>query len=102
MKFERIKISVKTGSIVFDDADKVILHGIITGKPIKQMADEVCLSFRTVEGRISSMLKHLKARSRTELVLIAISMGVISYEVKKDERPPAIYSNTTPYGIANN
>lgn len=100
MKFKSLKVYKQTNDIVYDTIDKEILHGLIDGLPVKDISDKVNISPRTVEGRISKMIKVLGAKCRVDMVLKAVIEHQI-VEYKTNKKPLAVYDNTTPFGIAN-
>lgn len=57
--------------------EKEVLKLIVEGKSNKEVADELCISVRTVESHRASIVAKLKVKSAAELVRCAIQHGYI-------------------------
>ena len=49
-----------------------VMHGLVAGQRNKQVADELCISCRTVELHRASLMEKLKAKSLSDVVRIAL------------------------------
>lgn len=57
-----------------------ILHGVAAGKPNKEIARDLRISTRTVEGHLNNLFAKLGASSRTEALVVAMNRHLISLE----------------------
>ena len=57
-----------------------ILHQLAVGKPNKEIARDLRISARTVEGHLNNLFAKLGASSRTEALVVAMSRHLISLE----------------------
>ncbi|MDY6893100.1 MAG: response regulator transcription factor [Chloroflexota bacterium] len=63
------------------EREKEALRLAAQGKTNREMADELCLSVRTVEKHRASMMAKLQLRNRTELIKYALSRGLIEEDI---------------------
>jgi two-component system response regulator DctR len=68
--------------------EEQVLRMIGEGKPNRIIAEELCLSLRTVEVRRNTLLKKLGMRYPEELVRLAMSVGNGQFEPQPQERCP--------------
>jgi DNA-binding NarL/FixJ family response regulator len=54
-----------------------VLKLIVEGMPNKEIAEDLCISVRTVESHRASIISKLKVKSAAELVRCAIQNGYI-------------------------
>jgi LuxR family quorum sensing-dependent transcriptional regulator len=59
------------------EAEREVLRLAADGVTAKQMAQSLGISERSVEGRIASAIKTLKARNRTHAVALALRNKLI-------------------------
>jgi DNA-binding NarL/FixJ family response regulator len=57
--------------------EKEVLKLIVEGMPNKEIAEDLCISVRTVESHRASIISKLKVKSAAELVRCAIQNGYI-------------------------
>jgi DNA-binding NarL/FixJ family response regulator len=57
-----------------------ILREISGGRPNKEIAKDLGISTRTVEGHLHNIFEKLRVSSRTEAVVYAAHHGIISME----------------------
>ena len=57
--------------------EQQILKLLIDGVPIKDIAEELFISSKTVENHKASIMVKLKCKNMTELIRYAISIGLI-------------------------
>ncbi len=57
-----------------------ILHLVAAGKPNKEIARDLGISARTVEGHLNNLFAKLGASSRTEALVVAVSRHLIRLE----------------------
>jgi DNA-binding NarL/FixJ family response regulator len=62
-------------SLPFTPAEHKIFLEVIQGFSTRQIGDRLCLSPRTVQTHIGSILKQLKLKSRTQLIRYAFEQG---------------------------
>ena len=53
----------------------------------REIADELCVSMRTVQGHLSTIFSKMQVGSRTEAVIQALKEGVVTLE-NNDEPDP--------------
>lgn len=58
------------------DRQMAVLRRVVQGKPNKVIARELAISEGTVKAHLSSVLRALKARNRTEVVFAAAKLGL--------------------------
>jgi len=66
------------GGFHMSNSELAILFHLTEGKTSKEIARDVCLSKATVDLRIRMLCQKLQARSRAQLVAIAIQDGLIN------------------------
>jgi DNA-binding NarL/FixJ family response regulator len=57
-----------------------ILHEVAAGKPNKEIALDLHISARTVEGHLNNLFAKLGVSSRTEALVVAMNRHLISLE----------------------
>ncbi len=57
-----------------------VLRLIARGRPNKEIARELGISLRTVEGHVHAIFSKLRVNSRTEAVVCAVNQGLLSIE----------------------
>jgi len=57
-----------------------ILHEVAAGKPNKEIAKDLRISARTVEGHLNNLFAKLGVSSRTEALVVAMNRHLISLE----------------------
>ncbi len=57
--------------------EQQILRLLVDGLPVKEIADQLFISVRTVENHKANIMQKLKCRNTVELVRYAISIGLI-------------------------
>ena len=76
------KLSLKEvklkNTIQLTGREKQVLHLIAEGKTDKQIAKEMELSKKTVHHHVGSLLNKIKVENRTQAVLQAIKLGLLS------------------------
>jgi len=70
--------SEKPAHEILTDREFQVFRGLATGKKIKEIADELCLSINTISTYRSRILKKLNFTSNAELIRYAIKMGLVS------------------------
>lgn len=63
---------------LFDSLSKretQILQGVLKGRPNKLIADDLCISMKTVEAHRANLMNKLDVKTVTELVRLAIEAG---------------------------
>lgn len=68
------------GAAALTSREAEVLRCLTRGRSNKQIAAELGLGLRTVEGRASSVLSKLAVSSRTEAVAVAIDRRLVSRE----------------------
>lgn len=63
--------------IMIDEVDRDILKMICDEFTSKEMADQLCLSPRTIEGRRKRLLKTIGVKNQAGLVIYAIKEGIV-------------------------
>lgn len=69
-----------TSSLEPSPRELEILHRLAAGKPNKEIARDLRISTRTVEGHLNNLFAKLGASSRTEALVVAMSRHLISLE----------------------
>ena len=71
----------KTGRSPVDtlsDREREVLRQVARGYTNQQIADELCLSVKTVESYRARLMKKLGLKERSDLVRLAIDLGLVS------------------------
>ena len=71
----------KTGRTPVDtlsDREREVLRQVARGYTNQQIADELCLSVKTVESYRARLMKKLGLKERSDLVRLAIDLGLVS------------------------
>ena len=63
-----------------------VLRCVSLGLHNKEIADELCVSVRTVEGHMRRIFSRLGVRSRTEAAVLAASRGWVNQESHDRDR----------------
>ena len=69
---------VKTSQMQLSAREKQILSYVAQGQANKRIATELGISEQTVKNHVTSVLRRLDAKDRTEAVVIAIKQGLIT------------------------
>lgn len=72
------KIAGKTPAESLSEREREVLQKVARGFTNQQIADEIGLSVKTVESYRSRLMKKLGLKERSDLVRMAIEMGLIS------------------------
>jgi two-component system, NarL family, invasion response regulator UvrY len=72
------KDSEKLAHEMLTDREFQVFRGLASGKKIKKIADELCLSINTISTYRSRILQKMDMASNAELIRYAIQMGLIS------------------------
>lgn len=70
--------SEKPAHEILTDREFQVFTGLASGKKIKEIADELCLSINTISTYRSRILRKMDFENNAELIRYAIKMGVIS------------------------
>lgn len=62
------------------DREMDVLRLAAQGKSNKEIADELCLSIRTIESHVGNIFNKLNVNSRTEAVIVALRRGWVGLE----------------------
>jgi DNA-binding NarL/FixJ family response regulator len=57
-----------------------VLKLVTKGLSNKEVADELCLSIRTVQGHVGNIFNKLRVSSRTEAVVQALKNGWVTFD----------------------
>jgi len=69
--------SEKPAHEILTDREFQVFRGLASGKKIKEIANELCLSINTISTYRSRILQKLNFRSNAELIRYAIKMGLV-------------------------
>ncbi len=72
------KDSEKPAHELLTDREFQVFRGLASGKKIKEIADELCLSINTISTYRSRILQKLDFESNADLIRYAIKMGLVS------------------------
>jgi two-component system, NarL family, response regulator LiaR len=75
-----VKASEGKSDIELSDREKEVLKLAAKGLNNKDIADNLCISIRTVQGHINSIFRKLGVGSRTEAVFQSVKKGWLSFE----------------------
>jgi DNA-binding NarL/FixJ family response regulator len=68
-----------TPGLDMSDREREVLKMAARGLTNKQIADNLCISVRTVQGHINSIFHKLGVGSRTEAIFLSVKKGFISF-----------------------
>jgi DNA-binding NarL/FixJ family response regulator len=71
---------LKKSTIQISDREKEILRLICQGFSNQEIADELYLSFHTVDAHRRNLLSKINARNTAEMIMISFREGLINYE----------------------
>jgi two-component system, NarL family, response regulator NreC len=60
------------------DREREVLAAVARGYTNQQIADEVCLSVKTIESYRSRLMRKLGLKDRADLVRVAVSLGLVT------------------------
>lgn len=72
-------------TVNLSDREMEVLTLAAKGKTNRAIAHELTISDRTVQGHFARIFEKMQANSRTEAVMKAVSMGLISPDIAKEE-----------------
>lgn len=75
-------------TVVLTQREKEVLTLMAQGHSNKQIAEELHVSGPTVKSHIGGVLSKLGAATRTQAVLIALRMGLVSLDTTQQPTPP--------------
>lgn len=75
----------KALSVDFTDRELEVLRLIVAGERDTDIADQLCISLRTVKAHVQNMKDKTGLRNRTELAVRARDAGLVIVEPKDDE-----------------
>ena len=75
---ERSTSEVKPPDLFISEREKQILSFVAQGQANKLIAADLGISEQTVKNHVTSILRRLHAKDRTEAVVIAIKQGLIT------------------------
>ena len=70
--------SEKPAHEILTDREFQVLMGLASGKKIKEIADELCLSINTISTYRSRILQKMDLENNAELIRYALKMGLVS------------------------
>lgn len=71
---------IKKSSILISDREKEVLRLICQGYSNQEIADELFLSFHTVDAHRRNLLSKINARNTAEMIMISFREGLINYD----------------------
>lgn len=74
----------KTGVDTLTGREREVLQLIAEGHTNQQIADELCVSVKTVEAHKAHIQEKLHARTRTDLIRYALKKGIVNLESVDD------------------
>lgn len=74
------RYSVDSDGILFSEKELMVIKLVCRELTIKEIANELCLSPRTVDGYIQSIFQKLNLKSRTGLILYAIKNKIVNVD----------------------
>jgi DNA-binding NarL/FixJ family response regulator len=60
------------------DREFQVFRGLASGKKIKEIADELCLSINTISTYRARILQKMDLQNNAELIRYALKMGLVS------------------------
>lgn len=72
------KDSEKPSHELLTDREFQVFRGLASGKKIKEIADELCLSINTISTYRSRILQKMDFESNAELIRYAVEMGLVT------------------------
>ena len=69
--------SEKPAHEILTDREFQVLRGLASGKKIKEIADELCLSINTISTYRSRILQKMDLENNAELIRYALKMGLV-------------------------
>ena len=72
------KDSEKPAHEMLTDREFQVFRGLASGKKIKEIADELCLSINTISTYRSRILQKMSLENNAELIRYALKTGLIS------------------------
>lgn len=79
------RVSTRSEEPVVSSREAAVLHLLARGMPNKQIARQLGISPRTVEGHLSHIFNKLGVGSRTEALLWALGHGITAESVAAEE-----------------
>ena len=70
--------SEKPAHEILTDREFQVLRGLASGKKMKEIADELCLSINTISTYRSRILQKMDLENNAELIRYALKMGLLS------------------------
>ena len=70
--------SEKPAHEILTDREFQVLRGLASGKKMKEIADELCLSINTISTYRSRILQKMDLENNAELIRYALEMGLVS------------------------
>ncbi|MBN2462351.1 MAG: response regulator transcription factor [Dehalococcoidia bacterium] len=74
------EVDTKKSSELLSDREMEVLKLVTKGLSNKDIADELCLSVRTVQGHLANIFNKLQVSSRTEAVVHALKQGWVTLD----------------------
>jgi len=74
------EVDTKKSSELLSDRETEVLKLVTKGLSNKDIADELCLSVRTVQGHLANIFNKLQVSSRTEAVVHALKQGWVTLD----------------------
>ena len=70
--------SEKPAHEILTDREFQVFRGLASGKKIKEIADELCLSINTISTYRARILQKMDLQNNAELIRYALKMGLVS------------------------
>lgn len=80
-----VEIEESSANEILSDRETEMLKLLAMGMSNKQIADKLCLSLRTVKTHMSNIFTKMNVASRSEALVQALRMGLITLEDIKQE-----------------
>lgn len=74
------ELKKKTAEDILSDREIDVLKLVTNGLSNKEIADQLCLSIRTVQGHLGNIFNKLQVSSRTEAVVHALKEGWVTID----------------------